>query len=103
MMADSQGRHFQPDAMEAVCKKLASLPPYADVKVALQRLQENGWRLATLTNSSEHSQEQQLKNAGLTNYFEQKLSVDAVRRFKPALETYRYAADTLGVKQGNRI
>ncbi|MBV9036595.1 MAG: haloacid dehalogenase type II [Acidobacteriaceae bacterium] len=98
MTANSQGRQLQPDEIEAVRKKLASLPPYADVRAALQRLKDHGLRLGTLTNSSADSQEQQLKKAGLTDYFERMLSVDSVRRFKPAPETYQYAAHTLAVQ-----
>ena len=98
MIVTSQGQQLQPDEIKLVQKKLSSLPPYADVKVALQRLKDSGFRLATLTNSSEHSQKQQLRNAGLTDYFEKTLSVDMVRRFKPALTTYGAAANALNVQ-----
>lgn len=53
--------------------------------------------MATLTNSPPWVQEEQLANAGLTQFFEQTLSVHPVRRFKPAPETYRHAAQQLGV------
>lgn len=98
MSANSQGVQIGPDDLAAVRKKLTSLPPYADVSVALQRLKESGWRLATLTNSSADSQKQQLDTAGLTGYFEKTLSVDVVRRYKPAIETYQAAAAELGVE-----
>ncbi len=98
MTAAGQGQQLQPDEMESVLKKFTSLPPYADVKVALQRLQDSGMRLATLTNSSERSQEQQLQNAGLTGYFEKTLSVDMVRRFKPDLRVYHAAANALNAR-----
>ncbi len=98
MTAWSRGRQLQPDELEPVRKKLVSLPPYTDVKVALQKLKDKGWRLATLTNSSERSQEQQFRNAGLTKYFEKTLSADTVRLFKPALETYQAAVSALGVQ-----
>ena len=101
MTAASRGQQLGPDELETVRKKLASLPPYADVKVALQRLKNSGLRLATLTNSSEHSQEQQLQNAGLTDYFEKTLSVDLVQRFKPDPKTYRAAARALDVEPEN--
>jgi 2-haloacid dehalogenase len=54
-------------------------------------------RLATLTNSTAKVAEEQLANAGLIGYFDQLLSVDAVRQFKPATGTYRMAARELGV------
>src|SRR5262249_30973538 len=56
-----------------------------------------GFRLVTLTNSSPATVEAQLKNAGLSGFFERSFSVDAVKRFKPAPEPYRYVANELGV------
>lgn len=97
MTAASRGQQLGLDEIEKVRRRLTSLPPYADVKVALERLRTSGLRLATLTNSSESSQEQQLRNAGLTDYFEKTLSVDPVQRFKPDLRTYHAAARSLKV------
>ena len=42
----------------------------------------------------------QIQNAGLSPFFERVLSVDAVRRFKPAPEPYLMAARELGVEIG---
>jgi 2-haloacid dehalogenase len=42
-----------------------------------------------------------LSNAGLIDYFEMILSAEAVRRFKSAAETYRMAAEELGVDIGD--
>ena len=42
--------------------------------------------------------EQQLHNAGISDLFERAFSVDAVRRFKPAPDPYRFAARELGVE-----
>ncbi len=42
-----------------------------------------------------------MTNAGLIDHFEQVLSVEDVRRFKPAVETYRMAATKLGVEISN--
>lgn len=54
--------------------------------------------LATLTNSTAKVAEAQLTHAGLIDFFEQVLSVDAVRQFKPATGAYRMAARELGVR-----
>jgi len=53
--------------------------------------------LVTLTNSTPAAVEQQLKNAGINDYFERKFSVDTVRRFKPAPEVYHFVATELRV------
>ena len=84
----------------AVRDGMRSLPPHPEVAAALDRLRGAGLRLATLTNSPPALVEAQLGNAGLRGYFEQVLSVDAVRRFKPAPEPYQMAASSLGVPIG---
>jgi 2-haloacid dehalogenase len=53
--------------------------------------------MVTLTNSAPASVAQQLKNAGLTDFFERAFSIDAVKKYKPAAETYQYVARELGV------
>lgn len=84
----------------AVRDGMRSLPPHPEVAAALDRLRGAGLRLATLTNSPPPLVEAQLSNAGLRDKFEQVLSVDDVRRFKPAPEPYLMAADRLGVPIG---
>ncbi len=71
------------------------LPPHPEVPESLARLKAAGLRLATLTNSPPHVLKDQLTNSGLIDYFEQTLSVDAVRKFKPAPEVYQHAATQL--------
>jgi 2-haloacid dehalogenase len=51
-----------------------------------------------LTNSAPTALSCQLGHAGLTGFFERRFSVEAVGLFKPAPETYRYAANQLGVE-----
>ncbi|MGH2603495.1 MAG: haloacid dehalogenase type II, partial [Dehalococcoidia bacterium] len=80
----------------AVRDGMRQLPPHPEVPAALDRLRGAGFRLATLTNNPAPVVEAQLTNAGLRDFFEQVHSVDAVRRFKPAPEPYRMAADRLG-------
>lgn len=80
-----------------VLSAVSSLPPHPEVPESLELLQSEGLRLVTLTNSPPHVLEAQMQNSGLRPYFERLLSVDAVRKFKPARETYEYAAKELGV------
>lgn len=84
------------DIKEAL-STINELPAHADVKEGLNLLKDAGLRLATLTNSPMKTLRTQLEFAGLTNYFETILSVDAIKKYKPALETYDYAAKALNV------
>ena len=54
--------------------------------------------MVTLTNSSQKVVEQQVHNSGLTEFFEKNFSVDSIKRYKPAPETYRMVAAGLGVE-----
>src|SRR5437879_13691914 len=76
------------------------LPPHPDVRDGLERLRSAGLRLVTLTNSTEQVAQEQMKNAGLSEYFERIFSADTVRRLKPAPEPYRMVAGRLGVDIG---
>lgn len=81
----------------AALSLIKALKAYPDVPKGLKLLQNKGLRLATLTNSPETVLLEQLEYASLTSFFEKTLSVNAVRKYKPALETYRWAAEQLGV------
>ena len=73
------------------------LSPYPDVVPGLLLLQQNGYRLATLSNSPLQTSLAQLAFAKIDLYFEAILSVDAVKKYKPSLEPYEYAATILKV------
>lgn len=79
---------------------LRKLRPFPDVGESLRRLRDAGLRLATLTNSTAQTAEAQLAHAGLREYFEQVISTDEIRCFKPAPEVYHLAARRMGVEAG---
>ncbi len=88
------------DAREAVAP-IRSLPPHDDVEPGLNLLKEAGFRMVALTNSSQAGVDAQMANAGLGGYFERRLSVEPVRKFKPHPEVYAYAAREMGVGPGD--
>lgn len=76
---------------------LGSMPALPDVAPALEKLRAAGFRLVTLTNSPPGPSPTPLDRAVLSGFFERSFSVDDVRRFKPAPETYRLVAQALDV------
>ncbi|HET8525348.1 MAG TPA: haloacid dehalogenase type II [Actinomycetota bacterium] len=87
-----------PDAdRDAILGTMRRLPAHPDVPDALERLHSAGFPLATLTNSSGGLVRAQLEHAGILELFDQVLSVEDVRRYKPAPEPYHMAAERLGV------
>jgi 2-haloacid dehalogenase len=81
----------------AILAGIRTLPPHPDVVAGLEKLAAAGFRLFTLTNSPPAVVAAQLENAQLGRFFEQSLSVDAVKQFKPAAAVYQMAAGQLGV------
>jgi 2-haloacid dehalogenase len=95
MAATSMNRKVDEDEIKALSTiKITGIP---DVEKGLQLLKDNGFRLATLTNSP-LLLKQQLINS--TDYFEQALSIDSLKKYKPAAETYLWAKRT-NCKPGN--
>jgi len=83
-----------------ILEAIVNLPPHPEVKQALGVLKKAGLRMVTLTNSSQKAVEQQVHNAGLTEFFEKSFSVDSIKRYKPAPETYGMVAASIGVEIG---
>lgn len=82
---------------------MKALSAYPDVAKGLKILKQNGFRLATLTNSPLTTLTAQLKNAKLSEYFEVTFSVDAIKKYKPSLETYKWAAEQLSINVGEAM
>ena len=97
MTAAAHGKTLAADDRTRILQGTLSLPAHPDVKDGLQRLKNAGFRMVTLTNSAPSGVTQQLKNAGLAELFERSFSVDAVKKYKPAADTYQYVARELGV------
>lgn len=78
--------------------QMRTMPAHPDVVEGLTTLRDNGFRLATLTNSPHRpGATTPLENAGLADFFEQQLSVESCHAFKPAPAVYRHACEALGV------
>lgn len=83
---------------ESALSPMRSLAPYPDVRPALERLSARGWRMATLTNSSQAGLKAQMEHADLECFFERQLSVESVGKFKPHMEVYLWAAREMNVE-----
>lgn len=97
MVAARRGVTLSAEDRAAILSGLRTLPPYPEVRAALERLRSAGLRLASLTNSTAEVAQAQLTNAGLADLFEKVLSADTVKRLKPAPEPYQHAASEMGV------
>lgn len=85
------------ESVREIIGGFAELAPHADVEPALRRAHESGVHVVTLTNGSAQTTEALLRRAEVTQYVEQTLSIEDVRRWKPAPDVYQLAARTYDV------
>ena len=98
MLASTKGVKLSSEDATQILQGVLMMPAYPDVPESLKRLRAKGFRMVTLTNSSPSAVKEQLHNAGLTQYFDESISVDSSRRYKPDLAVYRSAATHLGAQ-----
>ncbi|MDD5410034.1 MAG: haloacid dehalogenase type II [Methylobacter sp.] len=103
MLADGKGVQLSAEDKTRLMQGVLSLPPHPEMLESLKRLRTAGFRMVTLTNSSPTAVNAQLQNAGLAEYFEESISVDSVRRFKPDLQVYWSAATHLHAKSSELL
>ena len=97
MVARNHDIDLSDDAAKQALAPIRSLPAHPDVRPALEQLKEAGYRMVTLTNSSQAGVDAQMKNAGLTDLFEDRLSVEDVQMFKPHSHVYKWASRKMNV------
>ncbi len=97
MLGEIHGVAVRDDDVAALRSLALAMPAHDDVLGALQVLSEAGFRLVTLTNSAPDPKASPLERTGIAALLERSFSVDMVRRFKPAPETYRFVAEALDV------
>lgn len=71
--------------------------PHNDVVEALKLLSNADIKLIAVSNSSNDMLSNQLKNAGIYDYFYKLYSVDSVQRYKPFSDIYDYVKNSLNV------
>ncbi len=97
MTAKRRGVAIDPERVRRILRGVMALPAHGDAVAGLTLLRNQGYRLAVLTNSTEAAVQAQLESARLREFFSDILSVDSVRRFKPAPEAYAFASERLEI------
>ena len=98
MVAEIEGIELtKAQAKTAIVTPLRSLPPHPDVRDGLQALKNKGYKLVSLTNSSNQGVYTQFKNGDLLSYFDERLSVEDINLYKPDTRTYEWAIEKMGI------
>lgn len=82
---------------------IAAMPAWPDVAQGLTALQQQGFTLVALTNSSSALAEKQLSSAGLRHFFSRILSVEQPQIYKPDLRVYQWAMRETGSPAGQSM
>lgn len=99
MVAANNGIHLsEKEALDAILNPIRSLPPHPEVKDALLKLKDDGYKLVSFTNSSYKGVETQFKNAGLIDLFHDRLSIEDLGKFKPDADAYDWAARKMNIR-----
>lgn len=98
MLGVIHGVTVKPSDMDELRTRMLTMPAHSDVLAGLHQLKDAGFRLVTFTNSPPDPERSPLRHAGIADWFERSLSVDSVRRFKPAAQGYHFVAEQLGVE-----
>ena len=85
------------EAKMSVGNTVRRLPAHHDVKPSLTTLKKSGYTLVAISNSSIQSLHNQLEFAELTSYFDDILSVESIKKFKPSTEVYTWASEKMSV------
>ena len=81
-----------------ISEALATLPAHPDVPAGLESLKYAGLKMVALSNSSQSLVERQLTYAGIRPFFDDVLSVENLKTYKPDLTVYQWALYTQGVQ-----
>ena len=99
MVAQNNNIEITPEqAKTAIVTPLLTLPPHSDVKAGLAKLKAQGYKLVSLTNSSNKGVKAQFESAGLTSYFDERYSIEDIKIYKPDLRAYEWVLKKLDVK-----
>ncbi|MDN5565239.1 MAG: haloacid dehalogenase type II [Psychrobacter sp.] len=101
MTADIHNVTLTDDDINELKELMSKMPAHPDAVPALTKLRDAGFRLVTLTNSASSDSPTPLEKAGLSEFFERSFSVEDVKRFKPAPETYQMVAKELSVEMSD--
>ena len=101
MAAKTFDVHISEASSESLLELLKHLPLKDEVQNGLSELSNQNFRIAALTNAAEHTVWERMERTGLISYFEAVLSAEHVKKYKPCIEVYQWAAKKLGEEPQN--
>ena len=103
MNAQKHEKEFSEEEIQRILSPINKLSAYPDVKNGLAKLKNAGFRLIAFSNGKPSVLEEQLDFAGLSKYFDDILSVDPVKKYKPHPDTYQFVLTESGITAENTM
>jgi 2-haloacid dehalogenase len=97
--ADKLKLDLSAEKREKLMSAYLNLKAWPDVPPALAALRKSGLRLAFLSNFTQHMLQANIKSAGLSGIFEETISTDQARTFKPDPRAYQLGIESLGLQR----
>jgi len=97
--ATSLKLELTPAKREELMNAYLALKAWPDAPPALRSLKASGIRMAFLSNFTPKMLEAGIRNAGLEGIFEDSLSTDRVKSYKPDRRAYQMGVDAFGLKR----
>lgn len=101
MVAQANGIELDEAKARKAMAGMKTIPAHPDVPPGLKKMKEAGFRMYTFTNSAAPVVESQVKNAGIDEYFDGRLTIEGLNVYKPHTRTYHWAAHEVGVPIGD--
>jgi 2-haloacid dehalogenase len=98
MLADTRAVKINDEDKRELLEKFSTMPPHAEVPLALRKLRDRGFRLFTLTDNLLEVQTRQLEHGHIADLFERRFSADGIKHHKPSRQAYAYVEKELGVQ-----
>ncbi|MFI5345744.1 MAG: haloacid dehalogenase type II [Elusimicrobiota bacterium] len=97
--AKKQKLQLSADERKQLMDAYLDLKPWPDAPAILRSLKGAGIRLVFLSNFTSKMLEADIKSSGLEGIFEQAISTDRLKTYKPDPRAYQMAVDALGLKR----
>jgi 2-haloacid dehalogenase len=97
MTAEELDRTVSDEDVESILGLMKQLPVHQGVQQGLSDLYDMGIRMAALTNTSQKILRERMEFTGMISFFEDVLSAEQVKKYKPCIEVYTWAARRLNV------
>ena len=97
------GRTISDAEANDILESLKHLPLHEEIQSCLSQLNDQGYTIIALTNAPEKIVCERMERTGLISYFENVLSAEMVKKYKPEKKVYEWAAQKLNVRIGEML